>query len=167
MASTSTQIISFSSTSIPRWNHDVFLSFRGEDTRYSFTDRLYTSLVRRGIRNFRDDKLKRGEEIESELLKAIEESRLSIIIFSPNYAHSRWCLDELLKIMECRKEMGQTVLPVFHHVDPSHVPKQTGSFGEAFDNHKADTEEKKEKVQRWRTALTKAANLAGEDVNDD
>ncbi|KAL6331767.1 hypothetical protein AAG906_020106 [Vitis piasezkii] len=152
MASTSTQIISFSSTSIPRWNHDVFLSFRGEDTRYSFTDRLYTSL--------------RGEEIGSELLKAIEESRLSIIILSPNYAHSRWCLDELLKIMECRKEMGQTVLPVFHHVDPSHVRKQTGSFGEAFDNHKADTEEKKEKVQRWRTALTEAANLAGEDVND-
>ncbi|KAJ9689286.1 hypothetical protein PVL29_014793 [Vitis rotundifolia] len=166
MAFTSTQIVSFSSTSIPRWNHDVFLSFRGEDTRYSFTDHLYTSLVRRGIRTFRDDKLKRGEEIGSELLKAIEESRFSVIIFSPKYAHSRWCLDELLKIMECRKEMGQTVLPVFHHVDPSHVRKQTGSFGEAFDNHKAETEEKKEKVQRWRTALTEAANLAGEDVND-
>ena len=69
--------------------------------------------------------------------------------------------------MECRKEMGQIVLSIFYHVGPSHVRKQTGSFGEAFKNYKEDTKEKKEMVQRWRGALTEAANLSGEHVKDD
>ena len=79
--------------------YDVFLSFRGEDTRYTFTDQL---------------------------LKAIEDSRSSVIIFSKNYAHSRWCLDELVKIMDCQKDVGHTVFPIFYHMDPSQVRNQTG-----------------------------------------
>ena len=124
-------------------------------------------MLKRGIRTFRDDKLKRGEEIASELFNVIERSRFSIVVFSKNYADSRWCLNELVKIMECRKEMGQVVLPIFYHVDPSHVRKQTASFGEAFDSYKEDTKEKKEMVQRWRSALADAANLSGEHVKDD
>ena len=132
MASTSAEMASDSSPSMRRCLYDVFLSFRGEDTRDNFTDHLYTDLVRRGIITFRDDKLKRGEEMQPELLKAIEESRSSIVVFSQNYVDSRWCLEEVAKIMECRKEYGQIVLPIFYHVDPSDIRKQRGSFGEAF-----------------------------------
>ncbi|KAL6343134.1 hypothetical protein AAG906_019677 [Vitis piasezkii] len=64
--------------------------------------------------------------------------------------------------MKCRKEMKQTVVPIFYHVDPSHVRHQTGRFGEAFSNYKEDTEEMKEKVRSWRSALTEAANTSGE-----
>ena len=159
MASTSS-----TSTFIPQWNYDVFLSFRGEDTRFNFTDHLYANLIRRGIHTFRDDSLKRGEEIAPELLKAIEESRFSLVVFSENYARSRWCLDELVKIMKCRKEMKQTVVPIFYHVDPSHVRHQEERFGEAFSNYKEDTEEMKGKVRSWRSALTEAANIGGEHV---
>ncbi|WJZ87751.1 hypothetical protein VitviT2T_007106 [Vitis vinifera] len=152
---------------IPQWKYDVFLSFRGEDTRFNFTDHLYANLFRRGITTFRDDEsLKRGEEIAPELLKAIEESRFALIVFSENYAGSRWCLDELVSIMKCRKEMKQTVVPIFYHVDPSHVRNQTGKFGEAFSNYKEDSEEMKEKVQSWRSALTEATNISGEHVKD-
>ncbi|RVW82964.1 Disease resistance-like protein DSC1 [Vitis vinifera] len=166
MASTSSTSTSIS-TFIPQWKYDVFLSFRGEDTRFNFTDHLYANLIRRGIHTFRDDdSLKRGEEIAPELLKAIEESRFSLIVFSENYAGSRWCLDELVKIMKCRKEMKQTVVPIFYHVDPSHVRNQTGRFGEAFSYYKEDTEEMKEKVRSWRSALTEAANTSGEHVKD-
>ena len=69
MASTSVQMASDSSPSNLGWTHDVFLSFRGEDTRNNFTDHLYTDLVRKGIRIFRDDQLIRGEKIAPELLK--------------------------------------------------------------------------------------------------
>ena len=56
-------------------------------------------MSRKGIRTFRDDEeLPRGEEIVAELLKAIEESRICLIILSENYARSRWCLEELTKI---------------------------------------------------------------------
>eukprot|EP00261_Vitis_vinifera_P034267 XP_019075510.1 PREDICTED: TMV resistance protein N isoform X1 [Vitis vinifera] len=166
MASTSSTSTSIS-TFIPQWKYDVFLSFRGEDTRFNFTDHLYANLIRRGIATFRDDdSLKRGEEIAPELLKAIEESRFSLIVFSGNYAGSRWCLDELVKIMKCRKEMKQIVVPIFYQVDPSHVRHQTGRFGKAFSNYKEDTEEMKEKVRSWRSALTEAANISGEHVKD-
>ncbi|KAL6343114.1 hypothetical protein AAG906_018952 [Vitis piasezkii] len=47
-----------------------------------------------------------------------------------------------------------------------HVRNQTGRFGEAFSNYKEDTEEMKEKVRSWRSALTEAANISGEHVKD-
>ncbi|KAJ9687304.1 hypothetical protein PVL29_015979 [Vitis rotundifolia] len=168
MASTSSFRASSSSStpSIPRTTtYDVFLSFRGEDTRYNFTDHLYSALGRRGIRTFRDDQLTRGEAIAPELLKAIEESRSSVIVFSENYAHSRWCLDELVKIMECHKDLGHAVFPIFYHVDPSRVRKQEESFGEAFAGYEENWKDKK--IPRWRTALTEAANLSGWHLLDD
>ena len=134
-------------------------------TRYNFTDPLFVYLRDKGINIFRDDQLERGEEITSELLKTIEESRISIAVLSKNYAHSKWCLDELAKIMECRKEKQQIVLPVFYHVDPSDVRKQTGSFGEAFSIHERNVDEKK--MQRWRVSLTAASNLSGYHVKND
>ena len=80
-------------------NFDVFLSFRGEDTRLSFISHLYSALCQWGIKTFIDNNLERGEEISIGLLKIIESSRVSIIVFSQNYASSTWCLDELAKIV--------------------------------------------------------------------
>ena len=77
-----------------------------------------------------DEKLPIGEEIPAELLEAIESSRVSIIVFSKNYASSTWCLDELVKILECR-EKGQFVLPIFYEINPSVVRKQKRKFGKA------------------------------------
>ncbi|KAL6340103.1 hypothetical protein AAG906_038938 [Vitis piasezkii] len=162
MASTSTQMASDSSPSSLGWTYDVFLSFRGEDTRYNFTDHLYNALVGKGIITFRDDKLKRGEKIAPELLNAIENQDLPLL-FLKTYAHSRWCLDELAKIMECSRKYGQIVLPIFYHVDPSDVRKQTRRFGEAFTRYE---ENWKNKVQSWREALTEAGNLSGWHVKE-
>ena len=69
-------------------NFDVFLSFRGEDTRLGFIGHLYNALRQRGINTFIDDNLKKGEEISIGLLKIIESSMISIIVFSENYASS-------------------------------------------------------------------------------
>ena len=93
-------------------NFDVFLSFRGEDTRRGFISHLYYVLCQREIHTFIDDNLSRGEEISVELLKTIENSATSIIVFSKNYASFTWCLDDLAKIVECRKK-NQSVRSVF------------------------------------------------------
>ncbi|KAM5557741.1 disease resistance protein RPV1 [Rosa sericea] len=144
-----------------RWKYDVFLSFRGEDTRKGFTDYLYHELQRRGIRTFRDDpQLERGTAISPELLTAIEQSRFAIVVLSPNYATSTWCLLELSKILECMEERG-TILPIFYEVDPSHVRHQRGSFAEAFQEHEEKFGEGNKEVEGWRDALTKVASLAG------
>ncbi|KAI5312594.1 hypothetical protein L3X38_041767 [Prunus dulcis] len=114
----------------------------------------------RCIKTFRDDpKLERGTTISSELFKAIQEPRLAIVVLSPNYASSSWCLDELTKILQCMKSNG-TVLPVFYNVDPSDVRKQSGSFADAFAKHEKRFREDIDKVKHWRDALTEVANLS-------
>ena len=111
---------------------------------------------------FRDDEqLERGQVIKHELLQAIEESLYAIVILSQNYASSSWCLDELRKILECRRVLGRGVLPVFYGIDPSVVRHQTGSFAEAFKNHEERFGEDETKVQRWRYALSEVASLSG------
>jgi hypothetical protein len=39
-----------------------------------------------------------------------------------------------VKILDCRKNRGQIILPVFYEVDPFHVQHQLGSYAEAA-NH--------------------------------
>ncbi|TQD82432.1 hypothetical protein C1H46_032026 [Malus baccata] len=162
---------SSSSSKSELWSYDVFLSFRGEDTRYGFTGYLHQALKDKGYRVFIDeDGLKRGEEIRGELLGAIEESKISIIVFSKRYADSSWCLAELVKIMECRDKPGRHVLPIFYHVDPTHVRNQNGDLAEAFQKREKDIHEetddkkreaKQKRVKQWREALTEAGKLSG------
>ena len=167
MSSQGASMSSPSPFSTPRWKYEVFLSFRGVDTRKGFTDHLYAALQRKGILTFRDDEeLERGKPISSELLKAIEESRFAIVIFSRNYAYSTWCLDELANIVRCMKETELTVWPVFYDVDPSNVRKQTGTFGEAFSEHENRFTENIKKVEIWRDALTEVTNLSGWHLQD-
>ena len=111
--------------------------------------------------------LKKGKAISEELLKAIEESKIYIVVLSKDYAGSTWCLDELAKIVDCNEQVDRnhTILPVFYGVDPSNVSKQTGSYWEAFARHEK-TFTNSEKVQRWRIALSKVANLSGWDVQN-
>ncbi|VVA38300.1 Hypothetical predicted protein, partial [Prunus dulcis] len=134
MALSSTQRASEQST--PRWKHNVFLSFRGEDTRKGFISHLYHELdYWQTIKTFKDNRdLERGTSISPEFLCAIEESQLAIVVLSPNYASSTWCLDELTKVVECM-EARDTILPIFYGVDPS----------------------------QWKADLTKVANLCGWD----
>ncbi|XP_054819961.1 TMV resistance protein N-like isoform X2 [Prosopis cineraria] len=150
--------------STKRRKYDVFLSFRGEDTRTSFTDHLYDSLRRKGLRTFRHEEgLERGQYINPSLLQAIEESCSAIVVLSPGFASSTWCLDELQKILHSKKEVGLQVFPIFYGVDPSDVRKQKGSFEEAFMKHEERFTQDKMKVHRWRHVLEEVASLSGWD----
>ncbi|KAI3496889.1 hypothetical protein L1887_39267 [Cichorium endivia] len=151
MASSSTASIQ------KRFKYDVFFSFRGEDTRTNFLDHLYDALNRKGISTYKDDvAIRKGERISDELMGSIEDSQLYIIVLSKNYASSSWCLDELVKIMECQKTTEHTAYPVFYDVEPTEVRKQSGAVGEAFAKHKDE-----ESAGKWRDALTEAAGLTG------
>ncbi|MED6217052.1 hypothetical protein PIB30_014037 [Stylosanthes scabra] len=152
-----------SSSSIqPRrsWKYHVFLSFRGGDTRTRFTSHLYAALTRKGITTYKDDNnLCKGDVISYELPKAIEGSRIGVIVLSPDYASSAWCLDELCKILECKNKLGQHIVPVFYGVEPSDVRHHKGTFGEAFKKH--EERQDSEKVKRWKAALTEVAGFSG------
>ncbi|XP_073262871.1 disease resistance protein RPV1-like isoform X2 [Populus alba] len=142
-------------------DHDVFLSFRREDTRVGFISHLHAALKRTQVPTFVDNQLVRGDEISVLRLRTIEEAKLSVVVFSENYASSKWCLEELVKIFECRKNNGQIVIPVFYKVDPTHVRNQTGSFGDAFARLIRNKALTLEEVQSFRDALKDTATLSG------
>ncbi|KAJ9558694.1 hypothetical protein OSB04_013308 [Centaurea solstitialis] len=152
--------------------YDVFLSFRGFDTRSSFTDHLYNTLVNANITTFLDDEeIETGLPLKPELDAAIRESRASIIVLSHNYASSTWCLDELVLILEQLSSPNYFVIPIFYHVEPTDVRKQQNNFGEAMAKHKqrmeADVEKRSQwaqKIDLWNKALTDVAGLKGEHI---
>ncbi|KAK7392706.1 hypothetical protein VNO78_21151 [Psophocarpus tetragonolobus] len=142
------------------FTYHVFLSFRGKDTRYGFTGNLYKALRDKGIHTFMDDpELRKGDQITPALEEAIQKSRIFLIVLSPNYASSSFCLNELAHILNFNKEKGLLVLPVFHNVDPSDVRYHKGIFGEALVNHERRVNT--EKLKEWKDALHEVANLSG------
>ncbi|XWS57346.1 hypothetical protein CRYUN_Cryun09bG0166600 [Craigia yunnanensis] len=161
-------IVNEDSASISRYAYQVFLSFRGADTRKNFTDHLYTALVQAGIHTFRDyEEIEKGKNIKDEIEKAIlHESKISVIVFSKDYASSTWCLDELVKIVEHMKSSQHIVLPVFYDVDPTQIRKQTGSYAEAFAKHEESYKYEMTMVQKWRAALKEVADLGGMVLQD-
>ncbi|MED6195883.1 hypothetical protein PIB30_042131 [Stylosanthes scabra] len=142
--------------------YDMFISFRGEDTRNGFTSHLHSTLRKNHIETFIDYRIKKGGAIWDKLVDAVRDSKLFLVIFSENYASSKWCLRELVEIMECKKKKEQhvIVISVFYRIEPTHVRNQTGTYHTAFARHEGSSEDRCH-VQQWRTALTQAANLSG------
>ncbi|XP_016488179.1 disease resistance protein RUN1-like [Nicotiana tabacum] len=140
-------------------SYHVFLSFRAKDTGKTFTDHLHRNLVRAGFHVFKcdnDDYDGEKEDLKSKLQKGIEQSKMSVIVLSQNYASSEKCLDELVVILEQKRNFGHIVLPVFFNVDPSDVRKLKGSFGQPF-----SANGESQKLRDWRNALKQVADLGG------
>ncbi|KAI3697197.1 hypothetical protein L6452_30036 [Arctium lappa] len=162
---------SSSSTSTHDHTYDVFLSFRGFDTRHNFTDHLYKTLIETNLKTFLDDEeIETGEDLKPELETAIKASRASVIVLSKNYASSTWCLDELVLILKQHRTSNHIVVPIFYHVEPTDLRKQQSNFGEAMARHKQrmETETNAErrniwvkKMELWNKALTEVADLKG------
>ncbi|KAM7466386.1 hypothetical protein LguiB_013948 [Lonicera macranthoides] len=141
--------------------YEVFLSFCGQDTHKGFTDFLYTYLKGATIRTFKDNEgLHVGEEIGPVLLKSLKESKISIPIFSKNYAFSEWCLRELVQMVQCHENEGQVIYPIFYDVDPYDVRHQSGSYEEAFRQHRKKRFKEKT-IQGWKQALKKVGQMKG------
>ncbi|XP_028754846.1 TMV resistance protein N-like [Neltuma alba] len=154
--------LALSSSITYKWTFDVFLSFHGEDTRLGFTSHLYRSLRQSGIHAFLDDEFIRiGENITPALFEAIQKSRIAIIVFSENYANSTFCLQELEKILECFKEQNRLIYPVFCYVDPSELRRPRGSYAAALARLEERFKDNPHKVEKWRLALSQAADLRG------
>ncbi|PPD74275.1 hypothetical protein GOBAR_DD28799 [Gossypium barbadense] len=151
-----------SSSSSRQMKHQVFLSFRGEDTRLNFTVHLLQALKDKGLNVFFDEeKLEKGEELSHALSQAIAASDLSILVLSKDYASSQSCLAELSDIMD-RKRMPtdkHIVLPIFYHVDPSDVRNIGGTFKTSFEEH--ESKRPIEDMKRWKVAFAEIGASKG------
>ncbi|XP_048318342.2 disease resistance protein TAO1 [Ziziphus jujuba] len=159
---------SSSSSSQEEYEYEVFLSFRGEDTRRGFTAHLYDAFHKKNIRTFMDDeKAETGYKISPQLRKAIMGSKIWIIVFSKDFASSTWCLDEVLQILECNRnrngEIKGNVIPIFYGIRPTIVRKQKESYATAFAQHAERFKDRIEMVQQWRDALNEVSGVTGHD----
>ena len=126
-----------------------------------FSDSLYHSLEDAGIRTFFDNTEPDSRaEIGPAVLKAINESKIFIPIFSRDYADSRRCLRELEQMVECHKTMGNKILPIFFDSKPSDVRYQMRSYPYRlhFD---------KQIDQRWKEALRKVEQIKGWELGEE
>ncbi|KFK41706.1 hypothetical protein AALP_AA2G162800 [Arabis alpina] len=145
------------SSSTSQRDYDVFLSFRGKDTRKNIVSHLYKALFNGGIRTFKDDgNLEVGDIISDKLVNAIKTSWFAVVVLSENYATSRWSLEELRQIMELSSDEQIAVVPIFYKVEPSDVRNQRGSFEAALQRY---TDQ--EKILKWKEALTDVGSLLG------
>ncbi|KAL3741759.1 hypothetical protein ACJRO7_017259 [Eucalyptus globulus] len=147
--------------------YQVFLSFRGSDTRTGFTDVLFHSLTDAGIHVFRDDEeLRVGERIDGSLLQAINNSMIYIPVFSHNYASSQWCLRELAQIVAntLKSEGNKEVLPIFFDVEPNDVKLKTPLYHNAILNLEHEKKLSNEQVNAWREALMEVDAIKGWEV---
>ncbi|XP_039164173.1 TMV resistance protein N-like isoform X1 [Eucalyptus grandis] len=115
---------------------EVFLNFRGLDTRQNFADCLYHSMDGAGIRVFRDEEeIKRGETIGGELERVIKSSTICMPIFSRNYASN-----------------------------PDDVKLKTGLYLDAL--HKHEQKFGCAVAHRWKEALREVAHIKGWDLKE-
>ncbi|WOG86902.1 hypothetical protein DCAR_0206121 [Daucus carota subsp. sativus] len=139
----------------------VFLSFRGE-TRNKFTCFLYEALKAEGFTAFMDrTAIRVGDEVDSTIKEGIRNSMSAIIIFSQNYAYSTWCLDELVLILERKKNSRYFIIPIFYEVEIRDIKHQLGNYGLALEKHRA---RHNDKVDKWKEALAEVGNILGQHV---
>ncbi|CAN1342526.1 Disease resistance-like protein DSC1 [Linum perenne] len=139
------------------WDYDVFVCFRGKDTRRHFTSHLAGHLRRRSIRPFTDEKFDRTENIDVDLVKVLERSAMSVVIFSESFAESSYCLDEVASIAQRVERFGHRVLPVFYGVEPEEVEDRYASMIDDSELKQSPEEKKK----RWMDGLKMVINHAG------
>ena len=89
------------------------------DRSHSFTDRPYEALIKIHIRVWVGD-VERKEPVE-----AMEDLVAFVIVLSPEYARSHWCLEELAKFCDLRSSLGRPILQIFYKVDPWHFRKKS------------------------------------------
>ena len=100
-----------------------------------FVKKLDESLRSAGIRAFADvNDIDFGDECWDSIRKAIGEAPVCVCVFSPRYAESKWCLEELAFILDLRKQNPRKlVLPIFYNVEPEHLRRpDDGPFSEGM-----------------------------------
>ncbi|CAL1401028.1 unnamed protein product [Linum trigynum] len=148
-----------------RQRFDVFLSFHGHDARHRIVDHLYAALLRKGTKPFKDDtEMERGLDVEEAISTAIEDSSIYLLLLSPGYASSAFCMDEAVEIMQrCGSGSGsggRVALPIFYLISPDDVSLPTaGCFKQHFLSH--FDKFTYGRVQGWMDAFSSIGKIGG------
>lgn len=93
--------------------YDVFISYRKVDSARAFVPLLYDHLSSNGVRPFLDTINMKPDHI----YKAIHSCKVGVVVLSPSYCDSLFCLHQLALLNESKKR----VVPVFYDIKPSQI----------------------------------------------
>lgn len=153
--------------------YDVFLNHRGPDVKKTIASSLYRWLTSRspGLQVFLDSQeLEAGQNLDTQIKEAIASASLHVAIFSPRYAQSVWCLEELRLMFESNKP----IIPIFYKVQPTDLRSaqgHKGAYAEDLDKHESkkawdgQPRHNSSTVLSWRNALFSAAEISGFDLD--
>eukprot|EP00253_Pinus_taeda_P016904 PITA_16904 len=156
--------------------YDVFINHRGE-VKKNFAGHLYRALLSGGFTPLLDQQdLQEGLPFPSQLEAVIRNASVHVAVFSPKYAKSRWCLDELLLM----RQSGAPIIPVFYHIKPADLKRTAHNKTEGYglSLHQLElkttldprTQEEKLRydpatIHKWRDALSSVAEISGFDLD--
>ncbi|KAH9303673.1 hypothetical protein KI387_008077 [Taxus chinensis] len=144
----------------------VFINHRGPDVKNTLASLIHRELNKFGLRVFLDkQELQTGYLLTPAITEAITSASVHIAIFSPRYAESAWCLNELLCMLDCH---GAKIIPIFYDIRPSHLRHiDNGPYAAAFRKHRENGRVEISVVEKWVNALDKVAEISGLEVRKD
>lgn len=145
------------------YRYDVFFSRRGPDIKRTLASHIYSRLLSHGLRTFLDQQeLFAGDNLVYQIESAIATSTVHIAIFSPRYADSPWCLNELPLLLQSKG----FIIPVFHGVEPSDLLVSTGEgvYARALLHHEERRRYSSQTLEDWRNALNAVSSISGFDI---
>ena len=141
---------------------EVFVSHRGPDVKRQLVSHLVTRLQRVNISVFVDYEIEKGREAWPTILAHLRGAQRVLLLLTPNFEESPWCLEEV-RVMAERRE---AVLPVF-------VDRQPGDIHEGCLRHSSviscpdQLDAQVSKAQEWRLALESLSGVAGWEHNSE
>jgi len=137
---------------------DVFINYRGSDVKKTFADYLYRRLLSHGLSVFLDQQeFQQGENLTCQIEGAIRSAFVHVTIFFAGNAHSKWCLNELLLMLDSKAY----IIPVFYNVKPVDLRWTRGKDGVY-----AQALEKLEKKRTYALSLV-AEEISGFELDDE
>ncbi|KAH7431139.1 hypothetical protein KP509_08G032100 [Ceratopteris richardii] len=142
--------------------YDVFICHWQVDTQLNAVTVLRGIFLSKGIIPFvvgygKNDGV---SELNPDIVKAIQNSKVYVIFLSQNFATSKRCLEEVAYIMHIRgtsdASRTPTFLPVFYDVKPSTVRYQKANYD--LNKVEGSTQEQR---NGWATALHELSKLHG------
>ncbi|KAK9842536.1 hypothetical protein WJX81_005029 [Elliptochloris bilobata] len=150
---------------------DVFICHRGPDTKRGLVSHIKNRLQRSNLLIFVDYDMEKGGDSWEAITDKLRGARRVLIILSPNFEESPWCLKELCAATE-RSDACEVLLLVCYDRAPEDedvalrakldmaLSEYLKDFSEWPDLSEADI------VERWRKGLKSAHRLLGAQVID-
>ena len=140
--------------------YDVFVCHRGE-TKRQLVSHVKARLQRSSLRVFVDFELEKGSDSWQTILESLRRAPRVLVILSPDFESSPWCLEELWAAMQ-RTGYRSVVLPVFYDRELGRVDdaKLLAAWSEYNEACPGDPLTRDVVLQRWRKALKDVSGIA-------